>query len=100
MAGIEGGRWRAPRRLVENRLRRQPELTDSQRDMVRSLAGSGNAVDAAIGPAGSGKTAAMAVIGQLAAITGTPIVGAALAARTAAGGLRKCAGLPDRSGLG
>ena len=38
-----------------------------------------------MGPAGTGKTAVMAVISQLAALTGTPIVGAALAARAAAG---------------
>jgi ATP-dependent exoDNAse (exonuclease V) alpha subunit len=38
-----------------------------------------------MGPAGTGKTAVMAVISQLAALTATPIVGAALAARAAVG---------------
>jgi ATP-dependent exoDNAse (exonuclease V) alpha subunit len=38
-----------------------------------------------MGPAGTGKTAVMGVISQLATLTGTPIVGAALAARAAAG---------------
>jgi hypothetical protein len=85
IAGIDAGRWVVPRRLVEARLRRHRYLTDGQRDMVRSLATSGNTVDIGIGPAGTGKTAIMAVISQLAALTGTPILGAALAARTAAG---------------
>jgi conjugative relaxase-like TrwC/TraI family protein len=84
-AGIGAGRWTAPDRMVEARLRRHRHLTEGQRDMVRRFATSGNAVDVGIGPAGSGKTAVMAVIGQLAALTGTPIVGGALAGRTAAG---------------
>ena len=84
-AGIDAGRWVVPHRLVEARLRRQRYLTNGQRDMVRSFATSGNTVDIGIGPAGTGKTAVMAVISQLAALTGTPILGAALAARAAAG---------------
>jgi ABC-type lipoprotein export system ATPase subunit len=43
--------------------------------MVRQFATSGNTIDIGIGPAGTGKTAVMAVIGQLATMTGTPIVG-------------------------
>jgi hypothetical protein len=84
-AGLVAGRWVVPNRLVEARLRRHRHLTDSQRQMVRSFATSGNTVDIGMGPAGTGKTAVMAVISQLAALTGTPIVGAALAARAAAG---------------
>jgi hypothetical protein len=93
-AGIDADRWRAPRGLVEARLRRRPDLTDGQHGMVRSLATSGNAIDIGIGPAGSGKTAVMSVINQLATITATPIVGAALAARTAAG-LQADTGIPS-----
>ncbi|MEA2000480.1 MAG: MobF family relaxase [Actinomycetota bacterium] len=85
LAGLDTGSWVVPHRLVEARLRRNGQLTAGQRDMVRRFATSGNAVDIGIGPAGSGKTAVMAVISQLAAITGTPIVGAALAAKAASG---------------
>ncbi|MDJ0953489.1 MAG: MobF family relaxase [Acidimicrobiia bacterium] len=94
LAGIGAGRWTAPDRLIEARLRRHRHLTDGQREMVRRFATSGNTVDVGIGPAGSGKTAVMAVIGQLAALTGTPIVGTALAGRTAAG-LQQATGIPS-----
>jgi conjugative relaxase-like TrwC/TraI family protein len=77
--------WRAPRRLVEAVLRRRPHLTDDQREMVRRLATSGAGIDVGVGPAGSGKTSVMAVVAHLAALTGTPIIGTALAARTAVG---------------
>jgi hypothetical protein len=85
IGGMAAGRWVVPHRLVEARLRRHRHLTDGQREMVRSFATFGNTVDIGIGPAGTGKTAVMAVISQLAALTGTPIIGAALAARAAVG---------------
>ena len=85
LAGIGAGRWVVPGRLVEARLRRHRQLTAGQRQMLRRFATSGNAVDIGVGPAGSGKTAVMAAINQLASLTGTPILGAALAARAAAG---------------
>jgi ATP-dependent exoDNAse (exonuclease V) alpha subunit len=94
LAGIGAGRWTAPDRMVEARLRRHRHLTDRQRDMVRRFATSGNTVDVGIGPAGSGKTAVMAVIGELAALSGTEIVGTALAGRTAAG-LQQATGIPS-----
>jgi len=94
LAGIRAGRWTAPDRLIEARLQRHRHLTDEQRDMVRRFATSGNTIDVGIGPAGSGKTAVMAVINQLAAVTGTPIVGGALAGRTAAG-LQHATGIPS-----
>ncbi len=93
-SGVAAGRWVVPHRLVETRLRRHLDLTDGQRDMVRSFATSGNAFDIGIGPAGTGKTAVMAVIGELAALTGTPVLGAALAARAAAG-LQAATGIPS-----
>ena len=93
LAGIGAGRWAAPQHLVEARLRRTRTLTEGQRDMVRRFATSGDAFDIGIGPAGTGKTAVMAVIAQLTAGTGTPIVGAALAARAAAG-LESATGIP------
>jgi hypothetical protein len=94
ISGIGAGRWAAPRRLVEGRLRRHPELTDGQREMVRRFATSTNTIDIGIGPAGTGKTAVMEVIGQLATITGTPILGGGLAGRTAAG-LETATGIPS-----
>jgi conjugative relaxase-like TrwC/TraI family protein len=77
--------WRAPRRLVEAVLRRRPHLTEDQREMVRRFATSGAEIDIGVGPAGSGKTSVMAVVSHLAELTGTPIIGTALAARTAVG---------------
>jgi hypothetical protein len=93
-AGIDAGRWAASHRLVEGRLRRHPKLTDGQREMVRRFATSTNTIDIGIGPAGTGKTAVMEVIGRLATITGTPILGGALAGRTAAG-LQAATGIPS-----
>ena len=94
MTGVDAGRWTAPRRLVEGRLRRHQHLTEGQREMVRRFATSSNAIDLGIGPAGTGKTAVMEVIGQLATMTGTPILGGALAGRTAAG-LQEATGIPS-----
>jgi hypothetical protein len=96
VAGIDAGRWVVPHRLVEARLRRHRHLTDAQRDIVRSFATSGNTFDIGIGPAGTGKTAVMAVISQLATLSGTPIVGTALAARAAVG-LQTATGIPSTS---
>lgn len=92
--GVGAGRWTAPGRLVEARLRRHRRLTDEQADMVRRFATSSNAIDIGIGPAGTGKTAVMAVIGELAVLTGSPILGGALAGRTAAG-FQAATGIPS-----
>jgi ATP-dependent exoDNAse (exonuclease V) alpha subunit len=92
--GVVADRWVVPHRVVEARLARHRHLTDGQRDMVCSFAASGSVVDVGVGPAGSGKTAVMVVISELAALTGTPIVGAALAARTASG-LQAATGIPS-----
>ena len=94
ISGVDAGRWTAPDRLVEARLRRYPHLTDGQRDMVRYFATSGNGIDIGIGPAGTGKTAVMEVISQLATLTDAPILGGALAGRTAAG-LQEATGIPS-----
>lgn len=88
--------WQAPHRLVEAALRRRPELTVEQREMVRRLATSGAAIDVGVGPAGSGKTTVMAVLAELAAVTRVPIRGAALAARTAVG-LQEATGISSSS---
>jgi conjugative relaxase-like TrwC/TraI family protein len=77
--------WNVPRRLVEATLRRRPHLTEEQQEMVQRLATSGAGIDVGVGPAGSGKTTVMAVLRLLTVVTRTPILGAALAARTAVG---------------
>jgi len=94
ITGIGGGRWTAPGRLVEARLWRRRHLTDEQADMVLRFASSGNAIEIGVGPAGTGKTAVMAVIRELAVLTGSPILGGALAGRTAAG-LEAATGIPS-----
>ncbi len=94
ISGVSAGRWTAPERLVEGRLRRHRHLTEGQQEMVRQFATSSSAIDIGVGPAGTGKTAVMAVIGELAMMTGTNIVGAALAGRTAAG-LQAATGIPS-----
>jgi len=88
--------WRAPRILVERALRRRPELTEDQREMVRRFATSGAGIDVGVGPAGSGKTTVMTVLADLATTTRKPILGTALAARTAVG-LQEAAGIPSSS---
>jgi hypothetical protein len=94
IAGIGAGRWTVPHRLVEARLRRHQHLTEGQRQMVRRFVTASNTIDIGIGPAGTGKTAVMEVISQLATLTGTPILGGALAGRTAAG-LEESTGIPS-----
>lgn len=89
-------RWTAPHRLVEASLRRRSELKEGQREMVHRFATSGASIEVGVGPAGSGKTAVMAVVAELATITGTPILGGALAAR-AATGLQAATGIPSSS---
>lgn len=88
--------WRAPRRLVEAALRRRSQLTEEQREMVRCFATSGAGIDVGVGPAGSGKATVMAALAELVAVTGTPILGTALAARTATG-LQEATGIPSCS---
>ena len=85
LAGVAAGRWTAPQPTVEEALSRHPMLTEGQRAMVRQFATSGNAIDVGVGAAGTGKSTVMAIIGELATQSGIPVVGAALAARTAAG---------------
>ncbi len=53
--------------------------------MVRRFATSGSSVDIGVGAAGTGKTTVMSMIRELATESGVPVVGTALAARTASG---------------
>jgi len=83
--GIAADRWTAPEAKIDAALAAQPNLTEGQRAMVRRCATSGSAIDVGVGVAGTGKTTVMAIIGDLASQTATPIIGTALAARAAAG---------------
>ncbi len=71
-----------------------PELTDGQREMVYDFATSSNKIEVGVGPAGTGKSTALALIRELAANSGTPIVGTALAAKAAVG-LQTATGIPS-----
>jgi len=84
-AGVGAGQWTATEAQVDGAVARHPTLTEGQRAMVSQFAMSGNAIDIGVGPAGTGKTTVMAIIHELATESGNPVVGAALAARTAAG---------------
>ncbi len=93
-AGVRAGRWTAPEALVVEALAHHPNLTGGQHRLVRRFATSGSAIDLAVGPAGTGKSAALAIVGELAIRTGTPILGTALAAK-AATGFETATGIPS-----
>jgi len=93
-SGAEAGRWTAPGADVEEALACSPMLTEGQRAMVRRFATSGNSIDIGVGAAGTGKTTVMSIIGELATESGIPVVGTALAARTAAG-FETATGIPS-----
>jgi hypothetical protein len=92
--GIAADRWTVPETKVEAALAAHPDLTNGQRAMVQQFTGSGNTIDIGVGAAGTGKTTVMAIIGELATQTGTPVVGTALAARAAAG-FETATGIPS-----
>lgn len=94
MTGLAAGRWTAPEADVEEALACSPMLTEGQRVMVRRFATSGSAVDVGVGAAGTGKTTVMSIIRELATESGVPVVGTALAARTAAG-FETATGIPS-----
>ena len=85
MDGVAARRWAATEADVEEALARSPMLTEGQRAMVRRFATSGSSIDVGVGAAGTGKTTVMSIISELATQSGIPVVGTALAARTAAG---------------
>ncbi len=92
--GVGADRWAVPTAAAEQAQAARPDLTDGQRQMVRQFATSGDTIDIGVGAAGTGKTAVMAIIGELARQSGTPIIGTALAARAAAG-LQTATGIPS-----
>lgn len=94
IGGVAAGRWTAPEVEVEEALACSPMLTEGQRAMVRRFATSGSAIDVGVGAAGTGKTTVMSVIRELATQSGIPVVGTALAARTATG-FETATGIPS-----
>jgi hypothetical protein len=94
--GVGEGRFMVPARVVERVLRRHSELTDEQRQMVGRFATSGDFLSVGVGAAGVGKTAVMESLHQLARLSRTPVLGAALAARAALV-LQDSSGIPSSS---
>jgi hypothetical protein len=94
MNGLAAGRWTAPEPDVEEALAQSPMLTEGQRAMVHRFATSGSAIDVGVGAAGTGKTTVTSIIRKLAAQSGIPVVGTALAARTATG-FETATGIPS-----
>ena len=93
-SGVTAGRWTAPEADVEKALAHFSMLTEGQRAMVCRFATSGSTIDVGVGAAGTGKTTVMSIIGELATQSGVPVVGTALAARTAAG-FETATGIPS-----
>jgi conjugative relaxase-like TrwC/TraI family protein len=78
---------------VEQALAARPSLSDEQRAMVRQLTASGAGVDVVVGKAGTGKSHALAAARDAWRVSGTPVLGAAVAARAAIA-LSEAAGIP------
>ena len=83
-----------PTSAVDAAVADRPTLAVEQERMVRHLCTSGHGIDVVIGRAGTGKTFALDAARAAWAHTGTPVIGAALAARTAAG-LEAGSGIPS-----
>ncbi|MBV8160565.1 MAG: relaxase domain-containing protein [Acidimicrobiia bacterium] len=71
--------------IVEETLAERPNLAAEQQDMVRRLVAPGRAVEVVVGVAGAGKTFALEAANAAWQTAGVPAIGAALAARAAAG---------------
>jgi hypothetical protein len=94
LGGVTAGRWSTPETRAEEALARHPMLTQGQRAMVQRFATSGSAIDVGVGAAGTGKTTVMSIVRELATESGVPVMGTALAARTAAG-FETATGIPS-----
>ena len=81
---------------VERAIAARPTLSGEQEEMVRRLARDGDGVAVVVGSAGAGKTFALAAAREAWELSGTPVVGAAIAWR-AARGLEEEAGIPTTS---
>ncbi len=81
---------------VEELLRRRPWLTDEQQEAIRHLSDDDRLAAVLVGPAGSGKTAVLTAIKDLASGAGQPVIGCSLAALTARR-LEQGSGIPSTS---
>jgi conjugative relaxase-like TrwC/TraI family protein len=85
-----------PSRAIDRAIERRPSLAGEQVDMVRHLTQDGDGVTVVVGPAGSGKTFALAAAREAWEATGRHVYGAAVA-RRAARELEDDAGIPSTS---
>ena len=81
-------------REIAEAIASRPGLSDEQQRMVSTLCGPGPVVEVVVGRAGTGKTFALDAARQAWTDSGIPVVGSALAARTAAG-LQAATGIPS-----
>jgi conjugative relaxase-like TrwC/TraI family protein len=81
---------------LERAVADRPTLSDEQLEMVRRLTRDGDRVAIVVGPAGTGKTFALDAAREAWELSGTPVVGTAVAWR-AARALEEGAGLPGTS---
>src|SRR5439155_20873809 len=95
-AGTGIGAGVAESAAVEAAIAARPSLAAEQQAMVRHVTGSGNRLDAVVGPPGCGKTFALDAVREAYQASGYRVVGVALAAR-AARELHSGAGIDSRT---
>ncbi len=83
--GVGAGVAKASERSIDKTLKRYDWLSDEQREMVRHVTGSGNAVDVVVGVSGSGKTSALGAARAVWLAERVPVIGCALAGKAARG---------------
>ena len=81
---------------IRHAIAARPSLSGEQATMVGRLCGSGRGVEVVVGRAGTGKTFALDAARSAWEASGVTVIGAALAARTAAG-LQAGSGIPSTS---
>jgi conjugative relaxase-like TrwC/TraI family protein len=96
LQGRDAGRGLAVPQAIERAIAARPTLSGEQAEMVRRLAGDGDAASVVVGVAGAGKTYAIAAAREAWEASGTPVIGAAIAWQ-AARGLEDEAGIPATS---
>jgi conjugative relaxase-like TrwC/TraI family protein len=96
LQGRDAGVGLAAPEATERAIAARPTLSAEQEEIVRRLAGDGDAVAVVVGVAGAGKTFALAAAREAWEASGTPVIGAAVAWR-AARGLEEEAGIAATS---
>ncbi len=96
LAASPGARPAPPARLVQQQISARPGLSAEQKAAIWQLAGNRPLACVLVGPAGSGKTAALSTLREIFEIDGRPVVGCALAALTARR-LQDGSGIPSSS---